>query len=847
MESERTIYDRKSGATMMARGDSEGRSEKEAGLERGREDRELLEGARGFVEDLGVEKAEALLKRFESAGEERPQKDVSRARVGPFRLRRILGEGGMGVVYLANQEEPVRREVALKLISPHHMSETSVFRFEQERQALAMLEHPNIARVYEAGETVDGHPYLAMEYVSGQTLDKFCEESDPSLEERLRVFLCICRAVQYAHLKGVLHRDLKPSNVLISREGERAVVKVIDFGLAKSTKKELSDKEMATWAPVGTRPYMSPEQFGLFRAGDVDTRTDIYSLGVILYELLTGKLPFDWESFDGKNVKVFRKFLEEETPVLPSARLRHAEQRKATREVGEGTGSRESLGESRLAFSRRVRNDLDWITMKALSKDREERYGTVAELATEIERYLRHEPVSAGPLGWSYRVRKFVRRNRGATSFVCALAVALVAGLVGTLVGLAEAQREAEVAVRASRNHEHAVDFLSKLLYSVDPTVQGMDVRFYDAFHLAVQRVEGHFLEDPAGGASLQFIIGQIYSRFGKHEAADHRLRAAYEGAVELDPEGALVAKILGTRALVAMGLDRLEEAETLAKRAVDLAGRVLDPEDRDYLVLRHGYAQVLFRREKMEEADLLLRDVFTARQRLFGADDRDTLNSLNNLAVRLRQQNDKEGAEELYRQFFKLGNRALGPNDLYLGFAKYNYGVLLSISGRLEEAESFLKDALRVLQDSLSDGSFQVARAKRELGALYLRSERPEQARPLLEAAVNTFSIAVDSDPRLILTTKSDLGRCLVDLGEFKEAHRVLENVVDRCPNELPRVWISAHWGLALACEGLGRPKDAWTLCKRVLRRRRAVQPELVEAIQEKIEKLESEIREED
>ncbi len=345
------------------------------------------------------------------------------ARVGPYQLLELIGQGGMGEVFMAEQSDPVRRRVAFKVIKPGMDSKQVIARFEAERQALALLEHPNIARVYDGGATPSGRPYFVMELVRGLPITEYCDQAQLTIAERLELFVQLCRAVQHAHQKGIIHRDLKPSNVLVTVIDGQPVPKVIDFGIAKATGAALTDRTLFTGfhQMIGTPLYMSPEQAELSGV-DVDTRADIYSLGVILYELLTGTTPFDPDTFRTAGLDEMRRIIREDVPARPSKRLSTL--------AGEQSST---IAERRKADTRRLgrlmRSEMDWVVMRALEKDRSRRYESASAFAGDIERYLANEPVQAAPPSMAYRARKFARRNRAA------LAIAVILGVAALTIG----------------------------------------------------------------------------------------------------------------------------------------------------------------------------------------------------------------------------------------------------------------------------------------------------------------------------------------------------------------------------------------------------------------------------
>jgi eukaryotic-like serine/threonine-protein kinase len=365
--------------------------------------------------------------------------------IGPYKLLQSIGEGGMGTVWMAEQTQPVQRKVALKVIKPGMDSRQVIARFEAERQALALMEHPNIAKIFDAGTTEAGRPYFVMELVRGVPLTKYCDEHRLTPRQRLELFVPVCQAVQHAHQKGIIHRDLKPSNILIAPYDGKPVVKVIDFGVAKATGQRLTEKTLFTdfGAVLGTLEYMSPEQAELNNQ-DIDTRSDIYSLGALLYELLTGTTPLDRARLKQTAFADMLRVIRDEEPAKPSTRL------------SESKGTLPSISAQRQTepakLTKLVRGELDWIVMKALDKDRNRRYETANGFALDVQRYLADEPVQACPPSARYRLRKLVRRNKRAVAAGVALATLLVLGIVGTSTGLAwalQAERTANLAAEA--------------------------------------------------------------------------------------------------------------------------------------------------------------------------------------------------------------------------------------------------------------------------------------------------------------------------------------------------------------------------------------------------------------
>jgi serine/threonine protein kinase len=438
--------------------------------------------------------------------------------VGPFKILSVIGEGGFGIVFLAEQTQPVKRRVALKVIKAGMDTDMVVARFEAERQAVAMMNHPGIAKVFEAGATEQGRPFFVMEYVKGEPLSKYCDKQKLNTAERLDLFSKVCDAIQHAHQKGIIHRDLKPGNILVSvNNRDEPQPKVIDFGIAKATSQQLTEKTIFTQQGqmIGTPEYMSPEQAEMTGA-DIDTRSDVYSLGVILYELLSGKLPFDPQTLRSKGYSEIQRIIREEDPPRPSTRLTTIDD-----------GSTIDIAVARQttidSLSNALRRELEWIPLKALRKDRTERYSSAEALAEDVRRYLRGDALEAGPETASYRMRKFIRRNRAPFIAGLLVALALVIGLIGTTIFAVEAARQRDEARTARIQAEERLDGLRELIGEMSGSINlsvknlqgGLEVRrrMLQAAErqLVILRTEAVASDDPL----LLHAVGEALVSFG--------------------------------------------------------------------------------------------------------------------------------------------------------------------------------------------------------------------------------------------------------------------------------------------------------------------------------------------
>jgi serine/threonine protein kinase len=685
--------------------------------------------------------------------------------IGPYRLIRKLGEGGMGQVWLAEQSAPVKRQVALKIIKAGRYDGSALLRFDVERQALAIMDHPAIAKVFDAGSTPQGQPYFVMEYVPGFPITNYCDQKRLSVQERLALFIKVCEGVQHAHQKAIMHRDLKPSNILVVEVDGKPTPRIIDFGIAKAISQQDEDETLVTRAGgmVGTPGYMSPEQADP-TVLDVDTRTDVYSLGVVLYELLAGVLPFDAEQWQTKPFHVILRQLHEEDPPSPSTRI--------SGDAGSTTAAQHRNTDPRQLESL-LRGDLDWIALKALEKDRARRYGTPSELGADIGRYLRNEPVVARPASTAYRTKKYIQRHKFGVAAATAMALLLLAFAVLQTIQLRRTTRALDRADRVTA-------FMTDMFKVSNPSeARGNDIRAREILDKSAKDIDTGLANDPELQAQMMGVMGTVYQSLGLTSKAEPLLRRAWETRQRiLGPRNPATLQSQQDLSAAVLAQSHYGEAEKLCRETLETRRKVLGPEHHDTVDSMVQLARVLGYESRYDEAEKVNREALGVAQRKWPR-DRLTATALSLLADTLTHERKFPEGEKAAREALEMDRQALGSDHPSVLRDMFNLESILTEEGQYADAEVINKELIESARRVLGPQHPGTLVAMNTLAMILDREKRFAEAEKLYRDVSEAQRQTLGPENASTLLTLGNLGSLLIEEENYPEAEKVLRQAL--------------------------------------------------------------------
>ena len=768
----------------------------------------------------------------------RPLTEGPGTRIGPYKLLEQIGEGGMGVVYMAEQEAPVRRKVAIKIIKPGMDTGQVVARFEAERQALALMDHPSIAKVFDAGSTSTGRPFFAMELVNGVPITEYCDRAQLAPRERLELFVSVCRTIQHAHQKGIIHRDVKPSNVLVTLVDGRPTPKVIDFGVAKATGQRLTERSLFTQfgAIVGTLEYMSPEQAEL-SSQDVDTRSDVFSLGVLLYELLTGSTPLERARLREAGYAEILRLIREEDPPRPSTRL------SDSGEALPSIAARRQTEPGKL--TRLVRGELDWIVMKALEKDRARRYESASGFARDIERYLADEAVEACPPSRRYRLGKFVSKHRAALATAGIFAAVMITATAisawqanrayRALTAEAEQRRvaqnqrdraqKAEGQARASQVKAESEEarakrsaaesrsvlrfFLTRVVAAARPQGQsggqGYDVTLRTALDAAERGIAADFAAQPAIEAAVRNTMGESYHYLGDTAKAVQQFqRVRSLRTAELGPDHHETLATMNNLAVAYLNAGRVDDAIRLQADVLELVRVKQGPDHAETLTSMSNLAMMYRDVGRTDDAIRLNLEVLALRKAKLGSDHAETLFSMNNLATAYADAGRTDDAIRLNKEALELRRAKLGPDHPETLQSLGNLAAAYQDAGRIDDAIRLNEEAIKLGKVKQGPDHPDTLTSMNNLAAAYVATRRNGDAIKVQEEVLALRKAKLGLEHFITLQSMNNLASMYLNEKRWAEAEALARECLElrkkTDPDDWPYFLTMSQVGLALA-----------------------------------------------
>lgn len=672
-----------------------------------------------------------------------------------YKLLRKIGAGGMGEVWEAEQLVPIRRKVAIKLIKLGMDTKDVIARFESERQALAVMNHPTIAKVHDAGATGRGRPFFAMEFIAGIPITEYCDKRRLGMKERLELFAQVCRGIHHAHQKGIIHRDVKPTNILVATDEEGPQPKIIDFGIAKAVNQDLTERTIMTayGRPIGTPTYMSPEQAEMSPLG-VDTTTDVYSLGVVLYELMTGRLPIDASQFTSQDWRSYSEVIYKVNPLPPSMRVNT---------LGEDASVIAHLRNTLApVLSGQLRGELDWIAMKAMEKDRTRRYSSVAEFAEDVERFLTNRPVVAAPPSTRYRLRKLIDRHRVAFGVTVFVLLFLLANSILTTVQYNIVKRERDRASQEAQTAERVSSFLVDLFRIADPNdVRGSSVTAREILDKGASEIAEDLHDQPLVQARLTSTMGKVYSNLGLYD-----------------------------------------QAEDLLAKALELREGHGAPEDFAFADVTRNYAMLLYHQGRYDESRPYFEQSIAIMEQELGPDHPVVAGALNSLGLVADRSGNYEEARAIWERALAIQQKTLEPNDPDISFTLGNLGNLHWRKGEYDKARPLLERALRMREAELGSEHPSLGRGYGDFAGLVYSSGDYEEARVYYEKAMDIFMKTLGEDHPNVALGWNGVGNCYEKTGDLDAARGAYERAIEIQENALDE----NHPHLAMSIDNLAQ-----------------------------------------